>query len=39
MWRIFSSNTYVEIIEKIEKLKTVGVVFLPAPFDHSSMSF
>ena len=37
MWRIFSSNTYVEIIEKIEKLKTVGVVFLPAPFDHSSM--
>ena len=27
MWRIFSSNTYVEIIEK---LKTVGVVFLPA---------
>ena len=26
-------------MKKIKKLKAVGVVFLPAPFDHSSMSF
>ena len=26
-------------LKKNEKLKTVGVVFLPAPFDNSSMSF
>ena len=39
MWLIYSSNTYVEIIEENEKIKIVIIIFLPAPFDQPSMSF